>query len=383
MPQSSTAGVRNPDMGRQWLYHAPDMNADRIGLNFMRPDVGRPGNHDFVNSGEWLVSQFVKLGVKWNRIAFSWVHVQPEKGKFEWEPYDRVVDACAKAGIQVLATLGGHFDKPPVPAWAGSTLAEVIEKHPEHLEAFVEAWVRRYRGRIRHWEMLNEPRTHHAGMTVASYIEGVLKPGHRIVKSVDSALLVLPCAFDQLPVKGDKEDFWKLGARYSDIHNLHHYQDWGLFRTEPVAAREEASIRRFRDAMEKHGEGKKEFWVTEIGWWGTGSLDGKREFYNKDPFMWEGYRGSYTGAEILAHPAVVREDALRAEWMKDCFPRLLGIPGCAKLFLWVSMDEFEGGFDPAASYGKEAGRSVDLWGIIAGDRSWRKSAHAFGELLAR
>jgi len=359
------------------------MNRDRIGLNFMRPDVGRPGHHDFVHSGEWLVSQFVELGVKWNRVAFSWVHVQPERGVFDWSAYDRVVDANAKAGIEILATLGGHFDRPPVPAWAGKTLAEVIEKHPEHLEAFIEAWVRRYRTRIRHWEMLNEPRTHHEGMTVASYVEGILKPGYGIVKAVDPSLLVLPCAFDQLPVQGDKEVFWEKGRQFCDIHNLHHYQDWGLFRTDPGAAREESSIRKFREAMDAHGEGAKPFWITEIGWWGTGSLDGKNEFYRKDPFTYQEYRPSYTGREIIDHPVVAREDALRAEWMKDVFPRVLGIPGCEKAFLWVSLDEFEGGFDPAKTYGKEGERRVDLWGIIAGDRSWRKSAHSFKQILAQ
>jgi len=355
---------------------------DKAGLNFMRPDAARPGHYDFVNSGEWLVSQFVELGVRWNRVAFSWVTIQPEKGRFEWGPYDAIVEACRKAGISVLATLGGHFDRPPVPAWAGKTLAEVIERNPGPFHDFIRAWVQRYKDRIRHWEMLNEPRHFHEGMTVESYVEGVLKPGHRIVKEAGPEHLVLPCAFDQLPVKGDKELFWERGREFCDIHNLHHYQDWGVFRPEPSAAREEASIRRFRETMESHGEGNKPFWITEIGWWGTGSLSGKNEFYRKDPFTWKEYQDSYTGKEILEHPVVAREDALRAEWLPDCFRRVLSIPGCEKVFLWVSMDEFEESYNPELAYGKSAERQVDLWGIIAGDRTWRQSAHAFKRLLA-
>ena len=53
------------------MSHNAVVNRDRIGLNFMRPDVGRPGNRDFVHSGPWLVSQFVELGVRWNRLAFK------------------------------------------------------------------------------------------------------------------------------------------------------------------------------------------------------------------------------------------------------------------------------------------------------------------------
>ena len=358
------------------------MNSESIGLNFMRPDVGRPGNHDFVNLGEWLVSQFAALGVRWNRVAFSWGHVQPEPDRFEWAPYDRIVEACDRAGISILATLGGHFDRPPVPAWAGTSLAGVGVRNPQALEKFIAAWVDRYRNRIKHWEMLNEPRTFHQGMTVESYVEGVLKPGHRIVKKADPELLVLPCAYDQLPVQGDKELFWERGRECCDIHNLHHYQNWGLFRTDPSAAGEESAVRRFREAMENHGEGKKEFWISEIGWWGSGSLDGKHEFYRKDPFTWQEYRRSYTGREIVEHPVVAREDALRARWLPDVFRRVLAVPGCAKAFLWVSMDEFEGGFEPERTYGKEGERQVDLWGIIAGDRSWRPSATVFRNLLA-
>jgi hypothetical protein len=78
---------------------------------------------------------------------------------------------------------------------------------------------------------------------------------------------------------------------------------------------------------------------------------------------------------------VVREDALRAEWMKDLFPRILAVPGCEKAFLWVSLDEFEGGFDPDRTYGQEGEGRADLWGIFAGDKSWRASAHALKEIL--
>jgi len=85
------------------------------------------------------------------------------------------------------------------------------------------------------------------------------------------------------------------------------------------------------------------------------------------------------------HPVVAREDERRAAWMKNMLPRLLAIPGCEKVFLWVSMDEFEGGFGPDAFYGAvtegQKVRQVDLWGIIAADRQWRKSAFALQEIL--
>ena len=54
--------------------------------------------------------------------------------------------------------------------------------------------------------------------------------------------------------------------------------------------------------------------------------------------------------------------------------------------VWVSLDEFESGYDPNRIYGMGSDEmpasQVDLWGIIAGDKSWRKSAHALQELIA-
>jgi hypothetical protein len=44
------------------------------------------------------------------------------------------------------------------------------------------------------------------------------------------------------------------------------------------------------------------------------------------------------------------------------------------------LDEFEGGYKPDKLYG-ETGAKNDLWGIIAGDKTWRKSAFTLQEIL--
>jgi hypothetical protein len=359
---------------------------NRVGLNFIRPDVNRPGNYDFINSGVLLVSQFKELGVKWNRLAFSWVLIQPEKGVFNWTPYDRVVEACNMEGIEILATLGGHFDRPPVPTWAGNSLAEVIKNNLKSLENFIEAWVQRYKKSIHFWEILNEPSSFHKGLTVMEYIEKILKPSYRIIKSADPAAKVLPCAYNHLPIIGNKEDFWNAARGYYDIHNLHIYQDWGMFKSRPITDQDVEAAEEFRKLMIEHDEGNNDFWVTEIGWWGTASITGSiYEYYKKDPVSRIELQPSYTGKEVLEHPIVIREDKLRSEWMKNLFPRILSVPGCKKVFLWVSLDEFEGGYNPNTIYGRSTedkpASQIDLWGIIAGDKTWRKSAFTLQEIL--
>ncbi len=366
---------------------AESANKDWIGLNFMRPDVGRPGNYDFKTNGVWLAGQLNEMGVQWTRMAFSWVLVQPSKDEFDWSAYDLIVDACTAKHIQILATLGGHFDKPPVPTWAGKTLADVVANHPEYLEKFIRVWVSRYKDRIHYWEILNEPSGQHFDLTLRAYVEKILKPSYRIIKSADPQAKVLPCAYGNLPDAHSSEEdprgseaFWDLARGYYDIGNFHEYADWNIFRTQPVADMEERDLRKFKALMAKHGEGKKPFWVTEIGWWGTGSLSNKYDVYRQDPETGVTFKAVYTGKEIMENPVVQREDALRAEWMKDLITRVASIQGCQKIFLWASMDEFEGGFHPDAEYGEHAA-DADLWGFIAGDKTWRKSAFMLQKIL--
>jgi Beta-galactosidase len=358
-----------------------------IGLNFIRPDANRPGNYDFIHKGPWLVEQYRKMGVKWARIAFSWVVIQPEADHYDWTAYDRIVDACRKNGVEILATLGGHFDRPPVPAWAGATLAEVVQTNPAILHEFIRALAERYKTKIRHHEILNEPDGQHCRLTVKAYVEGILKPAYRIHKSVDPHVNVLPCSYNHLPRMGKREEFWDLARGYYDTLNLHVYEDWGHFRTDTTATQEEDAVLKFRADTEQHGEGNKPFWITEIGWWGTAGLNGVANAADNDPE----FRGKftvkpyYTGREYLDNPVIAREDGLRATWMKDMFPRMLAIPGCEKAFLWSSMDEFQGGWKPYALYGRATvGKKVgqaDLWGVIAGDGTWRKSAYVLQDML--
>jgi hypothetical protein len=231
------------------------------------------------------------------------------------------------------------------------------------------------------------------GLSVLEYVEKILKPGYTILKAMDAQANVLPCAFNNLPIAGNREDFWESAKGYYDIHNYHLYSEWGVLRKDADGCKEDHEMKDFYAEIEKHGEDNKPVWITEMGWWGTGSLTGTiYDTYRYDPNFYGAkdwtqgkIQSNYKGKEILTHPIVLREDALRAAWLGNVIPKILSLPMYEKIFLWVSIDEFEGGYDPESVYGRNdaerPAKEVDLWGIIAGDKAWRKSAYALREIL--
>lgn len=359
-----------------------------IGLNFIRPDLNRPGHFSFMNDWEWILNQYNELGVKWIRIAFSWVVIQPQKDVYDWSVYDKIVEKCNRNGIHILATLGGHFDRPPVPSWAGESLAKVVNTHPEYLENFVRNWVERYKDKIEYWEILNEPNSFHEGLTVMEYVDKILIPSYKIIKKIDPASKVLPCAYNQLPRIGNKGDFWEAARGYYDIQNYHIYSYWGYLRFDTKADPEIKEMQDFRNLMIRHGEKDKMFWLTETGWYGTSGIVGSLyHYYRNVPPEDITLKPYYTGEEIMKHPVTIHEDLLCSLWMKDLYPRALSVEGCAKVFQWVVIDEFEDGYKPQAYYGRKIEgdtvnvKNVDIWGLIGGDKKWRKSAFSLREII--
>ena len=101
-----------------------------------------------------------KLGVKWARCQTGWARTEQRKGEYDFGWLDSVVDSLLKIGIQPWFNLG-----------YGNTLYTPGPKHPSAVgwvplnsDEARQAWVRyverlaeRYRTRVKHWELWNEP----------------------------------------------------------------------------------------------------------------------------------------------------------------------------------------------------------------------------------
>jgi len=90
-----------------------------------------------------------EAGIKWGRQDFTWRRIEVKPGVYKWDSYDRVVDQLLAHGIMILANLAYE------PDWIRKKI-----NSPGAVEAyvaFVRAAVTRYKDKVKHWQIWNEP----------------------------------------------------------------------------------------------------------------------------------------------------------------------------------------------------------------------------------
>lgn len=100
------------------------------------------------------------LGVKQARIQSGWAKTEQEKGKYDWAWLDEIIPDMVDQGVTPWVCL--CYGNPVYPGGGGTGLAGGLPSSPEALEAwdaFVGAFVDRYKEYVSLWEVWNEPRT--------------------------------------------------------------------------------------------------------------------------------------------------------------------------------------------------------------------------------
>jgi hypothetical protein len=97
-----------------------------------------------------------KLGVKWFRAmggardTFSWAYVEPEEDKWRWD--DNTLNHPAQDEFRILGSL---YTVPT--RFGGGSDIKSVNGHYDEWEEYVFQTVGRYRDRVKHWEVWNEP----------------------------------------------------------------------------------------------------------------------------------------------------------------------------------------------------------------------------------
>ncbi|MEO8287727.1 MAG: hypothetical protein ABI670_14965 [Chloroflexota bacterium] len=261
-----------------------------------------------------------EMGGTWATEFFPWSYIQPsDPGRYDWEHADLVIDAAQAAGVTLLARLDG------VPGWArpaDRTWKYLDAEHYADYGNFVYAFVSRYKGRVSHYIIWNEPNTAaewgQRKPDPAAYAD-LLKVAYTRAKEADpTAIVMLAGLAPNLEREGSNlalndliylDKLYDAGAApYFDAVAVHSY---GLKNApDDPAAPDKLNFARTEElysVMERHGDGAKQVYVTEGGW-----NDSPRWSYGVKPFQ----RVEYT---VRAY------EKARTEW-----------PWCKAVTLWAS-----------------------------------------------
>ncbi len=119
-----------------------------------------------------------RAGVRTVKIAADWSAIEPARGRLSWADLDLAVEAARRAGLQPVVVLAF------TPVWA--SLAQGAEARdplvatrmpPRQMadwERFVGAAVRRYRDRVREWQVWTTPALPHFRGTASEYLDLVV-----------------------------------------------------------------------------------------------------------------------------------------------------------------------------------------------------------------
>ena len=162
------------------------------------------------------------LGVGFVRIDNNWLAHEPADGRYDWGELDRAVNRIVGHGQRVFMTIAY------TPAWAaeaGQNGTQGSVPRAGLYERYVQAVVTRYRDRVQHYGMWNEPNLggFWAG-SAAEYADRIVTPGAAAVHAACAGCLVVG---PDLAGVGDwqqflEQVFQRVGATF-DIVSHHTY----------------------------------------------------------------------------------------------------------------------------------------------------------------
>jgi hypothetical protein len=273
---------------------------------------------------EQAVQVIADAGFHWLRQEFPWEDLEIHgKGDYQdrrhepyrsaWEKYDHIVDLAEQYDLEVIARLSN----PPAWSRAEGDAAGAFAP-PDNLDDYgdyVEAVVRRYKDRVRVYQIWNEPNIYpewgERAVSPDEYTE-LLKVGYTRVKNACPECIVLSGALAQTIPLGprDLNDFIFLQRMYDagagEYFDVLAMQGYGLW-SGPTDRRMRPRVLNFsrplylREIMVRNGDSDKPIWITEMNW-------------NAPPSDFPNKQFGYVTPEQQARYAVLAYQRAQQEW---------------------------------------------------------------------
>jgi hypothetical protein len=253
---------------------------------------------------EWPPIPFGALG---KGAGLTWAYVEPARGRFQWYGIDRFIAAAETHRVDFFYAFANTPQwasvRPTEHCYHGNVGCAAPPARIEYWNEFVTALVRRYKGRIKFYEIWDEANMSTSWSGTHAELVSLARNAYNIIKSIDPNALVLTPAMTgqigwqprQSSISGVSavwlERYLQAGGnKYADGGNWHGY----LMRTTTQTFRmpeDEASpcfiaswnytkacygsilneIDTLRAVLDRNGLAGKPIFNTE-GSWGNGSL---------------------------------------------------------------------------------------------------------------
>jgi hypothetical protein len=235
---------------------------------------------------EWKRDRTVRMareaGIVWAKQQFSWEEIERRKGQFDWDKADQIIAAFERYGIQVIARL----DRPPAWTRKDNSIAQAPPDDLNDYGNFVDAFVRRYSGRVNYIQIWNEPNIFpewgNRPVDPSGYA-ALLQIAYTRAKAANPNVRVLsaPLAITLGEGWGPNSPFWRhmndldyLDALYKagakDYFDILSANAFGLRATpDDPPDPKQLNFQRVvltHQVMEKFGDTAKAVWINEYGW---------------------------------------------------------------------------------------------------------------------
>ena len=217
--------------------------------------------------------------VPWPAIPFGslrtwdtgvvWTNINITPGFYNWSQFDSLVNLAISHGVDVLFTFGQTprwaSSKPNVPTPYGPGLC-APPANISYWDDFVRAVVTRARGRIKFWEIWNEPQDESFYCGDVATMVKLQAHAYKIIKGLDPRLIVLTPS----PVGGQGPKWMSKfltsgGGQYADVMAFHGYSDNNAELIVTV-------IDNFKNVFTANGQSSKPIWDTEASWGETAKI---------------------------------------------------------------------------------------------------------------
>jgi len=236
-----------------WIYPA-NVSPSPYGINV----------HQVSNT---VLQKVKSAGIKWIRTEAIWAAVEPQRNKYNWTNCDRVINYAQQNDLSVLLIIGY------TPSWANRFRG--INYPPDNVadwEKFVKTAVLRYKGKVKYWNIWNEPNVSDffaQGKDV--FVKKIFLPAAKVIRANDPEAFIVGPELAHLLSDGQEWYFWMKyilteAGNYIDVVSHHMYINEGVYFMYELLEKGESFIPSVKQIIDETGNGAKPFWITETGW---------------------------------------------------------------------------------------------------------------------